>query len=148
MQFCVNDGPFAGREGKRVTSREIRDRLLREARTNISLQRRGYRQRRRLHRQRPRRHAGRRLVEQMRREGFEVLVSRPVVIEKTIDGRRCEPFETLYVEVPDEASGGVMSNLAGRRAIVEAITPHNGRTTIEATVPPAASSASSSSCST
>jgi GTP-binding protein len=134
MQFCVNDGPFAGREGKRVTSREIRDRLLREARTNISLQiedtdnagvftvsARGAMQ-------------VAVLVEQMRREGFEVLVSRPVVIEKTIDGRRCEPFETLYVEVPDEASGGVMSNLAGRRAIVEAITPHNGRTTIEATV--------------
>ncbi|MBL9150904.1 MAG: translational GTPase TypA [Verrucomicrobiales bacterium] len=134
MQFCVNDGPFAGREGKRVTSREIRDRLLREARTNISLQIEDTDQ------------AGvftvsargamqvAVLVEQMRREGYEVLVSRPVVIEKTIDGRRCEPFETLYVEVPDEASGGVMSNLAGRRAIVEAITPHNGRTTIEATI--------------
>ncbi len=134
MQFCVNDGPFAGREGKKVTSREIRDRLIREARTNISLQisdtdqagvftvsARGAMQ-------------VAVLVEEMRREGYEVLVSRPIVIEKEVDGRRCEPYETLYVEVPDEASSSVMSALAARRALVEAITPHNGRTTIEATI--------------
>lgn len=135
MQFCVNDGPFAGREGKRVTSREIRDRLLRESRTNVSIQiadtdqagvfsvsARGAMQ-------------VAILVEQMRREGFEVLVSRPVVIERTIDGCRCEPFETLYVEVPDETSGGVMKALASRRGIVEGIRPKNGRTYIEATIP-------------
>lgn len=134
MQFCVNDGPFAGREGKKVTSREIRDRLFREARTNISLQisdtdqagvftvsARGAMQ-------------VAVLVEDMRREGYEVLVSRPIVIEKEVDGRRCEPFETLFVEVPEDAANSVMSALAARRATVEAITPHNGRTTVEATI--------------
>ncbi|MCP5539994.1 MAG: translational GTPase TypA [Akkermansiaceae bacterium] len=135
MQFCVNDGPFAGREGKRVTSREIRERLFREARTNISLRisdtdtagvftvaARGAMQ-------------VAVLVEEMRREGFEVLVSRPVVIEKTVEGRRCEPFETLYVEVPDDATGGVMKSLASRRAVVEGMNARAGRTTIEATIP-------------
>ncbi len=134
MQFCVNDGPFAGREGKKVTSREIRDRLIREARTNISLQisdtdqagvftvsARGAMQ-------------VAVLVEEMRREGYEVLVSRPIVIEREVDGRRCEPFETLYVEVPEDTANPVMSALAARRATIEAITPHNGRTTIEATI--------------
>ncbi|MCB1230553.1 MAG: translational GTPase TypA [Verrucomicrobiae bacterium] len=134
MQFCVNDGPFAGREGKKVTSREIRDRLIREARTNISLQisdtdqagvftvaARGAMQ-------------VAVLVEEMRREGYEVLVSRPIVIEKEVNGRRCEPFETLYVEVPEDVANPVMSALAARRATIEAVTPHNGRTTIEATI--------------
>ncbi len=134
MQFAVNDGPFAGREGNRVTSREIRDRLLREARTNVSIEvedgdqagvfevsARGAMQ-------------VAVLVEEMRREGFEVLVSRPVVIEREIDGRRCEPYETLYVEAPDEAVGGIMKSLAARRARVENISPQGGKTSIEATI--------------
>lgn len=135
MAFSINDGPFAGKDGTRVTSREIRDRLFREARTNISLKvedtdlagvfsvsARGAMQ-------------VAVLVEQMRREGYEVLVSRPTVIERVIDGRKCEPYETLYVESPDESVGGIMKSLAGRRAIVETMNPHNGRTTIEATIP-------------
>ena len=135
MLFAINDGPLVGRDGTRVTSREIRDRLMREARTNISI------------RVEDTEDAGvfrvsargamqvAVVVEEMRREGFEVLVSRPAVIEKEIDGKMCEPYETLYVEVPDEAMGGVMKNLASRRAQVESITTDKGRTRLEAVVP-------------
>ncbi|MFT5468983.1 MAG: GTP-binding protein [Verrucomicrobiales bacterium] len=135
MAFSINDGPFAGLEGDRVTSREIRDRLFREARTNISLKvedtdtagifsvsARGAMQ-------------VAVLVETMRREGYEVLVSRPTVIEREIDGRKCEPFETLYVEAPDEAVNGIMKSLANRRATIDAMDTKNSRTTIEATIP-------------
>ena len=135
MSFSVNDGPMAGREGDRVTSREIRDRLIREARTNISIKledlegstdfkvnARGAMQ-------------VAVVVEEMRREGFEVLVSRPTVIKKMIDGRSHEPFETLYLEVPDDAVGGCMQSLANRKGQVESMSPNKGRTSIEATIP-------------
>ncbi len=135
MSFSVNDGPMAGREGDRVTSREIRDRLIREARTNISIKledmdgsadfkvnARGAMQ-------------VAVVVEEMRREGFEVLVSRPTVIKKIIDGRSHEPFETVYLEVPDDAVGGCMQSLANRKGQVESMSPSKGRTTIEATIP-------------
>jgi len=135
LEFRVNDGPFAGREGKRVTSREIRDRLFREARTNISIgvedtdeagvfrvSARGAMQ-------------VAVLVESMRREGYEVLVSRPTVIEREIAGSRCEPYEQVYVEVPDEAVGGVLKSLANRRGQTERMDARNGRTAIEATIP-------------
>ena len=135
MSFSVNDGPMAGREGDRVTSREIRDRLIREARTNISIKledlegstdfkvnARGAMQ-------------VAVVVEEMRREGFEVLVSRPTVIKKMIDGRSHEPFETLYLEVPDDAVGGCMQSLANRKGQVENMSPNKGRTSIEATIP-------------
>tara|TARA_R110002096_G_scaffold67332_10_gene163386 strand:+ start:5242 stop:7062 length:1821 start_codon:yes stop_codon:yes gene_type:complete len=134
MAFSINDGPFAGKEGNRVTSREIRDRLLREARTNVSIQvedtdeagifrvsARGAMQ-------------VAVLVESMRREGYEVLVSRPQVIEREVDGRRCEPYETIYVEAPDEAVGGIMKSLANRRGQMDNMEAKNGRTTIEATI--------------
>ena len=135
MTFSVNDGPMAGKEGDRVTSREIRDRLIREARTNISIKfedteestefkvnARGAMQ-------------VAVVVEEMRREGFEVLVSRPTVIKKEIDGRSHEPFETLYLEVPDEAVGGCMQSLANRKGVVESISANRGRTQLEATIP-------------
>ena len=135
MTFSVNDGPMAGREGDRVTSREIRDRLLKEARTNISIKfeetadstefrvnARGAMQ-------------VAVVVEEMRREGFEVLVSRPTVIKKTIDGRSHEPFETLYLEVPDDAVGGCMQALANRKGQVESMSAARGRTTLEAIIP-------------
>ncbi|MEM1294913.1 MAG: translational GTPase TypA [Verrucomicrobiota bacterium] len=134
MAFSINDGPFAGREGNRVTSREIRDRLLRESRTNVSIQvedteeagifrvsARGAMQ-------------VAVLVESMRREGYEVLVSRPQVIEREIDGRKCEPYETIYVEAPDDAVGGIMKSLANRRGQMDNMEARNGRTTIEATI--------------
>ena len=135
MFFSVNDGPFAGLDGKRVTSREIRDRLVREARTNISIQfedtdnssvfkvnARGAMQ-------------VAVLVEEMRREGFEVLISRPTVIKKKTEEGWVEPFETLYVEVPDESVGGCMQSLANRKGQLEAMNAKNGRTFIEMTIP-------------
>ena len=135
MSFSVNDGPMAGREGERVTSREIRDRLLREARTNISIKledmdgsadfkvnARGAMQ-------------VAVVVEEMRREGFELLVSRPTVIKKMIDGRSHEPFETLYLEVPEEAVGGCMQSLATRKGQVESMSAIKGRTSLQATIP-------------
>ncbi len=134
MEFAVNDGPFAGTEGKYVTSRQIRDRLTRETRTNISIQiedtessgifavnARGSMQ-------------IAVLVEQMRREGYEVLVSRPTVITKHIDGKTCEPFETLYLEIPEDQVGSVMKSLANRRARVENMIANNYGTTIEAVI--------------
>jgi len=135
MSFSVNDGPLAGRDGDRVTSREIRERLFREARTNVSIKvidgedstefkvsARGAMQ-------------VAVLVETMRREGFEVLVSRPSVIRKEIDGRTCEPYETLYLEVPDDCLGGCMQAVANRKGQVQDMSAFNGWTRLEAIIP-------------
>jgi len=135
MSFAVNDGPYAGTEGTRVTSREIRDRIFREARTNVSIKveetdsagefkvsARGAMQ-------------VAVVVEEMRREGYEVLVSRPTVIKREIDGRLHEPFEALYLEAPDESIGGCIQALANRKGVMESMSTRNGRTTIEATIP-------------
>jgi len=117
MQMCINDGPLAGKEGKLLTARQVRERLVRETRTNVSiffadtdvaghfeLKARGEMQ-------------VAILVEQMRREGFEILVSRPEVIyQRTEDGTLQEPYETLYVEVPNEDLGSILQSLAGRKA--------------------------------
>lgn len=135
MTFAVNDGPYAGTEGTRVTSREIRDRLIREGRTNVSIKveetdsagefkvsARGAMQ-------------VAVVVEEMRREGYEVLVSRPTVIKREINGKMHEPFETLYLEVPDDCVGGCMQSMANRKGVVDSMSTRNGRTTIEATIP-------------
>ncbi len=136
MEFSINDGPLGGKDGKNVTSRVIRDRLLREMRTNISIKMedtdlagvfmvsaRGTMQ-------------IAILVEQMRREGYEVLVSRPKVIVREIDGRHCEPFETVFIEVPDECANGAVRILGNRRGILENMeTKGTGRTFIQATIP-------------
>ncbi len=135
MSFAVNDGPYAGTEGNRVTSREIRDRIFREARTNVSIK------------VEDTENAGEFkvsargamqvavVVEEMRREGFEVLVSRPTVIKREIDGRLHEPFETLYLEAPEDSIGGCIQSLANRKGVIETMSTRNGRTTIEATIP-------------
>jgi len=136
MQFAVNDSPFAGKEGKYVTSRQIRDRLMREAKTNISIEvsdsekagifnvaARGAMQ-------------IAVLVEEMRREGYEVLVSRPRVITKRDENDvLVEPFETLYVEVPEEYVSNVLKGLAERRGDIVNMKPSGGGTLIEATIP-------------
>lgn len=135
MEFAVNDGPFAGRDGKLVTSRQIRERLLREMKTNISIKvdetgkgtsflvsARGAMQ-------------IAVLVETMRREGFEVLVSRPTVIDRVIDGKRHEPFEKLWVELPEDLLGSIMENLSKRKGVVTNILHHKGGVTVEAEVP-------------
>ncbi len=135
MQFCVNDGPLAGREGKYVTSRQLRERLYREIKTNVSikvedtdkagvfnLMARGAMQ-------------IAVLVETMRREGFEILVSRPQVItQKNDKGQILEPYETLWVEVPEECVGSVMQNLANRKGQLTNMEKHPHGTTIEATI--------------
>jgi GTP-binding protein len=134
MQFCVNDGPLVGREGKLVTSRQLRDRLFRELKTNVSIKvedteaagvfnvkARGAMQ-------------IAVLVETMRREGFELLVSRPTVIEKIVDGGRQEPFETVWIEVPDECVGSIVQNLANRKGIMTNMEKLPHTTMIEATI--------------
>ncbi len=114
VTFSPNTSPFAGRDGRYVTSRHIADRLERELLTNVALRLEplggeSYRV------------AGRGelhlsiLMEQMRREGYEFSVSRPQVIMKTIEGVRCEPFEKVVADVPSEATGSVMEALAARR---------------------------------
>lgn len=135
MEFSVNNGPLAGKDGKKVTSRQIRERLIRETQSNISISiedtddgtrflvnARGSMQ-------------IAVLVETMRREGFEVLVSRPTVLYKEIDGTRCEPFEQVWVEVPEDQLGGVMENLAKRKGKVTNMEHHNSGVTVEAEVP-------------
>ena len=134
MEFAVNDGPFAGRDGKKVTSRQIRDRLYREVQSNISIivedasesgkflvSARGAMQ-------------IAVLVETMRREGFEVLVSRPTVILKEIDGVKMEPWETIWLDIPQTATGPVMQQLSDRKAQILNMSPHAHGTTIEASI--------------
>jgi GTP-binding protein len=134
MQFAVNDGPLVGTEGKLVTSRQIRERLMRELKTNVSIyiddadragvfnvKARGTMQ-------------VAVLVETMRREGFELLVSRPTVIEKVVDGARHEPYETVWIEVPDECVGSIMQNLANRKGQLTNMEKLVATTMIEATI--------------
>ena len=135
MEFSVNDSPGAGREGKYVTSRQIRDRLMRETKTNISIHvadtdlagvfavsARGAMQ-------------IAVLVEQMRREGFELLVSRPnVIIRRNEAGERQEPYETLYIEVPEEHVSGVLKSLNERKGTLVDMKPHRTSTLIEANI--------------
>jgi len=135
MQFCVNDGPLAGREGKHLTSRALRDRLYKETRTNVSLSvadsdvpnillvsARGELQ-------------IAILVEQMRREGFELLISRPEVIMKMNGQQKLEPFETLWVDTPNDRLGDVLQNLASRKGQITNMHHHGDRVNLEATIP-------------
>ncbi len=135
MSFAVNNGPYAGTDGDRVTSREIRDRLEREARTNISIK---FEETQTAGEFRVNARGAMQVavvVESMRREGFELLVSRPTVIKREIDGKLHEPYETLYLEVPEEAVGGCMQSLANRKGVTEAMSSKNGRSSLEITIP-------------
>ena len=136
MQFAVNDGPLAGQDGTLVTARHIWERLQKEIRTNVAL--------RVAQTEDPKifNVAGRGemqiaiLVEQMRREGHEVLVSRPEVIwKKTHEGQYLEPIETLYLEIPKDSLGPVMENLANRKAEIIHMDHHGEQVSIEAHVP-------------
>ena len=135
MEFAVNDGPFAGKDGKKVTSRQIRERLVREMKSNISIQMEEAADGARFMVSARGAMQIAVLVETMRREGFEVLVSRPQVITQEVDGKRCEPFENVWIDVPEDAVGGIMKNLAGRKGQVTGMHAHMGRTTIEANIP-------------
>lgn len=116
MTFSVNDSPFAGQEGTLVTSRQVRDRLMRELETNVALRvdetdspdqflvsGRGEL------------HLGI-LIETMRREGYEFQVSQPQVIYREVSGQPCEPYETLVLDVPEDAVGGCIERLGQRKA--------------------------------
>ena len=136
MTFSVNNGPFAGREGEFVTSRHIRDRLFKELERNVSLRVKETAQpdsfevagRGELHLSV--------LIETMRREGFELLVSRPKVIIKEINGVKCEPIERLVVNVPDEFVGNVIEKLGKRKAEMTNMEPaEDGHTKIEFKIP-------------
>lgn len=137
MEFSINDGPLGGKEGKHVTSRAIRERLMHEIKTNVSLQVEDTDQ------------AGvfnvsargamqiAVLVEQMRREGFEVCVSRPTVIYRRDEGGKLlEPFETLYIESPGEYTQGILKLLINRKGMMENMeTEPSGETLITALIP-------------
>ena len=136
MTFSVNNGPFAGREGEFVTSRHIRDRLFKELERNVSLRvKEGdtpdsfeVSGRGELHLSV--------LIETMRREGFELLVSRPKVIIKEIDGIKCEPIETLVVNIPDDSVGTVIEKLGRRKGEMVNMEPaEEGHTKIEFSIP-------------
>ncbi|MDD6195668.1 MAG: translational GTPase TypA [[Clostridium] aminophilum] len=129
MNFLVNDSPFAGKEGKFVTSRHLRDRLFRELNTDVSL---------RVEEITPDNFkvSGRGelhlsvLIEQMRREGFEFAVSKAEVLyKKDENGKRTEPMEIAYVDVPDEFTGAVIQKLTARKGELQGMSPIGGNFT-------------------
>ncbi|MDR1734037.1 MAG: translational GTPase TypA [Oscillospiraceae bacterium] len=136
MLFLVNDSPFAGQDGKFVTSRNIRDRLFKEVETNVSMRveetettdafkvsGRGE-----LHLSI--------LIETMRRQGYELAVSRPKVITKVINGELCEPMEELHIEVPTEYVGSVIEKLGSRKGeLVNMESDPGGGTHLEIKIP-------------
>src|SRR5436305_2376916 len=136
MQILVNDSPFAGRDGKFVTARHLQERLVRETRGNVSIQvndtetagafeinARGDMQ-------------IAILVEQMRREGYELMVSRPeVIFHRAEDGTLLEPLENLYVDLPNENLGDILQLVANRKGEVVSMNHHATRVSIEAIIP-------------
>ena len=136
MTFSVNDSPFAGQEGTYVTSRQVRDRLMRELETNVALRveetdspdKFGVSGRGELH-------LGI-LIENMRREGYEFQVSQPQVIYREVSGQPCEPYEYLVLDVPEEAVGSCMERLGQRRAEMQDMRMGtNSRAQLEFVVP-------------
>lgn len=136
MNFCVNTSPLAGREGKFVTSRQLRDRLDRELQSNVALRVRDTAEdgvyevagRGELHLTI--------LLESMRREGYELAVSRPKVVCKEVDGQKLEPYEQLTVDVEDAHQGGVMQALGERRGeLLNMESDGQGRVRLEYRIP-------------
>jgi GTP-binding protein len=136
MTFVVNDSPFAGKEGKLVTSRQVRDRLIRELETNVALRveetdspdRWSVSGRGELH-------LGI-LIETMRREGYEFQVSQPQVIYREVNGRPCEPYEYLVMDVPEDAVGSCIERIGQRRGEMQDMQPGSGnRSQLEFVIP-------------
>lgn len=135
MTFWVNDSPFAGKEGKFVTSRQIRDRLMRELQTNVALRvEETDSPDKFLVSGRGELHLGI-LIETMRREGFEFQVSQPQVIYRQINGQSCEPYEYLVIDVPEDAQGSIIDRLNQRRGEMQNMQVGSGRTQLEYTIP-------------
>ena len=127
MTFSVNTSPFAGREGKFVTTRQIRDRLYRELLRDVSLRvNDGDTADSFIVCGRGEMHLSI-LIENMRREGYEFQVSTPKVLYKTIDGEQCEPFEELTIDVPAEYSGAVMEKMGPRKGELQSMDPVGSR---------------------
>ena len=134
MLFGPSTSPFAGKEGRYVTSRHLRDRLQREVQTNVSL---------RVEELRPDEFevSGRGelhlsiLLETMRREGYEVQVGAPRVITREIDGRLHEPFERLVIDVPERFASGLIGSLSGRKGQLVDVEPQGPRTRVEFRIP-------------
>ncbi|AVL71119.1 MULTISPECIES: translational GTPase TypA [Oligella] len=136
MNFMVNTSPLAGREGKFVTSRQIRERLERETKTNVALRVRDTDDETVFE------VAGRGelhltiLLENMRREGYELAVSRPRVVYREIDGVRCEPMELLTIDLDDDHQGGIMEEIGRRRGeLLNMESDGRGRTRLEYRIP-------------
>ena len=136
MDFVANDSPFAGREGDQVTPKKLEDRLIRQTRTDVSLKVEPTDQlnawtvsgRGELHLSI--------LVEELRREGFELQLSRPKVIYREVDGQMCEPFEAVQVDTPDAYVGSVIDSLSQRKGEMKNMeSTGNGQTRLEFLVP-------------
>ncbi len=134
MTFGVNTSPFAGKDGKLLTSRKIEERLMRETQKDVSLKVEQIDSENFLVSGRGELHLSI-LIENMRREGFELQVSKPKVITKEIDGKLCEPYEELLIEVDDEYMGGVIEELSTRGAIMDNMTHLGSLTRITYTIP-------------
>lgn len=136
MTFSVNDSPFAGREGKYVTSRQLRDRLFRETLRDVSIRISEMENSTDSFRVCARGEMSLSiLMETMRREGYEFQVSPPRVLYKEIDGKRCEPIERVVVDVPQEYVGSVIEKLGARKGEMQEMTPMGKRTRVEFLIP-------------
>ena len=134
MKFGVNSSPFSGKDGKFLTARKIEERLFKETEKDVSLRVVPSENESWIVSGRGELHLGI-LIENMRREGFELQVSKPEVIIKEINGVKCEPFEELQIECPEESVGNVIEKLGVRGAIMENMTNYNGLVRLLYTIP-------------